>query len=122
MTAGAAFLNWMKPDHLTGTSPGIELIARGPAERVWKSIEVEVCMPGHHPLPQSHFLVYDNGACQQTEHWRDQKPLGPGATVHIALVAANGPEPITKDQRSTAVALARQLCEQYGIPGGVAIP
>lgn len=122
MTVGAVFLNWMKPIRPVGASPGIELMARGPIERAWEGIDVEVCLPSDRLTPKSHFLVYDNGDWRRTEHWLAQKPLGPKAMVCIALLAADGPESVTPDQRSTTLALIRELREQYGIPGEVAIP
>jgi len=123
MTAGAVFLDWMKPVRLSGTASGIELMALGPVEPVWEGIDVEICPSDDRlTLKGSHFLVYSNGDWDRTEHSLAQKPLGSRAMVRIALLDADGPEAVTQAQRSTDQALARQLQEQYGIPGQVAIP
>ena len=122
MTAGAVFLDWMKPVRPTNASPGIELMALGPVEPVWEGIDVEICPSDDRlTLKGSHFLVYSNGNWDRTEHSLAQKPLGSRALVRIALLDAGG-EGVTPAQRSTAQALARRLHEQYGIPGQVAIP
>jgi hypothetical protein len=119
MTAGAVFLDWMKPLQSTSASSGIKLMARGPIERVWEGIDIEVCPSDDRITPKgSHFRVYRNGDWDQTEHWLAQKSLGPRAVVHIALLAAGGPEAVTPAQRSTAEDLARRLHEQCGIPSG----
>jgi len=122
MTVGAVFLNWMKPAGPDSLTAGIELMARGPMATAWQGIDVKLCQPNTSADAQSHILIYSNGQSQGTEYWRTQKPLDGKALIRIALVAADGPEPITPIQRLTAMTLIRQLRNQYGIRGEVSIP
>ena len=118
MTVGALCLDWMQPSRVTSpTAPGIELMALGPASRVWEGIRVEVRAPDKSFRPEdSHFVIYRNGSPARTASWEAQRVLGSSPVVRVTLLGVADGRTITPAQRSTARSLVLRLQKLCGIP------
>jgi hypothetical protein len=118
MTAGAFFLDWMRPDHRTDQPPAIELMARGAGPLVWREIQLDASLQSRKPDPDVfHFVVYPNGDPAQTESWQAQRALGRDGVVRIGLLAASTSRIVTPMQEATARELVSSLQAEYDIPG-----
>jgi hypothetical protein len=118
MTAGALCLDLMQPSGVSpSTAPGIELMALGPASRVWVGIRVEARPQDKTFRPEdSHFVVYRNGSPARTTSWESQRVLGPSPMVRVTLLGAADGRTLTPAQRSTARTLVLRLQKLCGIP------
>ena len=118
MTVGALFLDWMQPSGKTSPSaPGIELMAIGPASRIWEGIRVEARPLDKSFRPEnSHFVIYRNGRPARMTSWESQRVLGSSPVVRVTLLGAADGRAITPAQRSTARTLVQRLQKLCGIP------
>jgi hypothetical protein len=118
MTVGALCLDWMQPSRVTSpTAPGIELMALGPAPRVWEGIRLEARPQDKTFRPEdSHFVIYRNGSPARTASWESQRVLGSSPVVRVTLLGAADGRAVTPAQRSTARTLVLRLQKLCGIP------
>lgn len=110
MSIGAAFLDWLRPDDFSGTSRGIELIARGAAPASgWEAVRVMTHVGDASDLDlRTHFVVDPEGHFQPTRGWERQRVLDATPTVRVVLVVPPN-QHVTPDQRSAAESLVYQL-------------
>ena len=118
MTVGALCLDLMQPSGVSSpTAPGIELMAIGPASRVWEGIRLEARPLDKTFRPEdSHFVIYRNGSPARTASWELQRVLGSSPMVRVTLLGAPDGRAVTPAQRSTARTLVQRLQKLCSIP------
>ncbi len=110
MSIGAACLDWLRPDDVSGASRGIELIARGAATaREWEAVRVMTHDGDVNDLDlRTHFVIDDQGYYQPTRGWERQRVLDATPTVRVVLTVPAS-QHVTPAQRSAAESLINQL-------------
>ena len=118
MTAGALCLDLMQPSGVSSpTAPGIELMAIGPASRVWEGIRLEARQQDKtFRTEDSHFVIDRNGRPVRTASWESQRVLGSSPMVRVTLLGAADGRSVTPKQRLAARTLVQRLQKLCGIP------